>query len=340
MTDVDDNSAAVGTDGENWEVNSNASRLGVRGNEKLSDDFTAVYKAEWSVSGDTAGAADLTGRERYIGLKHATLGTLRLGAIDSPLKTSEDNVDVFNDLTNLDMSNIIYGQERLNNSINYVSPKVLDVFGANITFQPGEGRSPGATATVENHIADAISAAFSYEDDNLYLSVAMDKDVTTTAPSQADIVMGNLAGTTIEQRDALRFVGRYKMGDLTVAGLFQQSEINTTTPNNGAAAGIPADEQAFAVSVSYDMDKLTFKGMIANNNIDGGSTNGISNGEVDIQLIGVGVDYNLSQNTKVFANLASITSEADRFANSVPGNPLQGVEVETMQLGGGIEVRF
>ena len=42
--DVNDDNAP-GVDNKSWNVNSNASRVGVKGNEKLTDDFTAVYKA-------------------------------------------------------------------------------------------------------------------------------------------------------------------------------------------------------------------------------------------------------------------------------------------------------
>ena len=230
---------AVGNE-PTWIVNSNSSRVGVKGNEKLSDDFTAVYKAEWGFGADTQGSASgfgvatctpvlpattcvvdpvlenvtvnvmiqnqaFTGRERYVGLKHSSLGTIRLGAIDSPLKTSEDMVDAFNDHALLDMGNVnVSGQSRLNNSINYVSPKVLDVFGANITFVPGEDSTPNAAVGSGNDLANGISAAFSYEDDNLYLSAAMDKE--------------------IDDMDLVRVVGRYKMDKLAVAGLYQMGE--------------------------------------------------------------------------------------------------------------------
>ena len=82
-SDLDLNTAGV--EGKSWDLNSNASRVGIKGNEKLTDEFTAVYKAEWEVQGDMKGqkgGADLTGRERYIGLKHFQLGTVRLGYID------------------------------------------------------------------------------------------------------------------------------------------------------------------------------------------------------------------------------------------------------------------
>ncbi|HMY81679.1 MAG TPA: porin, partial [Agitococcus sp.] len=169
-TDSDDatNNAKDGI----WELNSNSSRIGVKGNEKLTEEFTAVYKAEWGVQGD-ATAGDLNARERYLGLKHYQWGTVRLGHIDSPFKNAEDDIDVFNDTARLDIGSFIYGQNRLANSINYVSPKFLDVFGVNLTLQPGEKSSN----VNENHIADAISTALSYEDDNLYLSFAMDKEV-------------------------------------------------------------------------------------------------------------------------------------------------------------------
>lgn len=277
-----------------WFVNSNASRIGVKGNEKLSDDFTAVYKAEWQINGDMAAGGDLSGRERYIGLKHSSLGTLRLGAIDSPLKTSEDMVDAFNDSVLLDMDTAISGQSRLNNSINYVSPKVLDVFGANITFVPGENVAPNAPVGSGNDLANGISAAFSYEDDNLYLSAALDKEI---------------AG-----KDLIRAVGRYKMDKLVFSGLYQMGEsVNVAN----------SDETAFVVSASYEMDKLTFRGEILNSTMETGVAT-----ETQIDLIGVGVDYNFSQNTKVYGNLASTTIDTG------------AADTTTMVLGGGIEVRF
>jgi len=283
-----------------WHVNSNASRIGLKGNEKLSDDFTAVYKAEWEVDGTLDGfpKADLSGRERYVGLKHSSLGTIRLGGIDSPLKTSEDMVDVFNDNVFLDMgSNGVSGQNRLANSINYVSPKILDVFGANITFVPGESQA-------ENHLGDGISAAFSYEDDNLYLSAAFDSDIGAV--------------------DSTRLVGRYKLDKFTVAALVQKAEIHGVNDS---------DENSFVVSGSYEMDKLTFRGEILSSKHDiGFLPGGASGDEMKTTLVGVGVDYNFTQSTKVYGNLASGKTETDTGGVST--------DVSTMLLGGGIEVRF
>ena len=59
-------------------VNSNASRIGVKGEEKITDELSAVYLAEWQVNTDGDGT-DLGMRNRYIGIKSNGVGTLKVG---------------------------------------------------------------------------------------------------------------------------------------------------------------------------------------------------------------------------------------------------------------------
>jgi predicted porin len=291
-----------------WALNSNSSRIGVKGSEKLTEEYTAVYKMEWEVTGDMEGGSpDLKARERYIGIKHYQWGTVRLGHIDSPFKNAEDDIDVFNDLAHLDMGKFIYGQNRLDNSINYVSPKFLDVFGANITIQPGEQGACNAVAPAvavpadcnENHLADGYSAAFSYEDDSLYLSYAMDKEITNM--------------------DAMRFNARYKMGDMMLSGMYQMAE-----PTKGANL----QEDSFVVSGSYKMDMMTFRGEVLMSNKE----MGVVGSDTDTTLVGVGVDYNMTETTKVFGNLAMKKMEMNVLGKST--------DMDTTYLGVGAEVRF
>jgi len=278
-----------------WALNSNSSRIGVKGSEKLTEEYTAVYKMEWEVAGDMKGGSDLDARERYIGLKHYQWGTVRLGYMDSPFKNAEDDIDVFNDLAHLDMGKFIYGQNRLANSINYVSPKFLDVFGANITIQPGEQNGNAN----QNHLADGYSTAFSYEDDSLYLSYAMDKEITNM--------------------DAMRFNARYKMGDMMLSGMYQMAE-----PTKGANL----QEDSFVVSGSYKMDMMTFRGEVLMSNKE----MGVVGSDTDTTLVGVGVDYNMTETTKVFGNLAMKKMEMNVLGKST--------DMDTTYLGVGAEVRF
>lgn len=316
-----------------WALNSNASRIGVKGAEKLNEEYTAVYKLEWEVTGDAAGnaaAPDLSSRERYIGIKHYQWGTMRLGFMDAPLKNAEDEIDIFNDLVSLDMGNFITGQNRLANSINYVSPKFLDVFGANITMQPGEQ----VNSVNENHLADGYSAAFSYEDDSLYLSYAMDKDISSnlqkvfvdTAVSVGALPLGTTSYS--EARDAMRFNVRYKISDLTLSAMLQKSEAS----NNANTVAQKLDEQAVVLSGSYKMDSFVFRGQVSMINLDAGKNINTSSDEIDTTLIGVGVDYNLTENTKVFGNLANVKNELSLGGAST--------DMDTTYLGVGTEVRF
>jgi len=314
--DYMDQDLGPGMDGKVWELNSNSSRIGVKGNEKLTEEFTAVYKAEWEVQGDMAGGKDLDARERYIGLKHFQWGTVRLGYIDSPFKNAEDDVDVFNDTAHLDMGKFIYGQNRLANSINYVSPKFLDVFGVNLTLQPGEKKTGSGPCgpICENHIADAISTALSYEDDNLYLSFSMDNEVADSATRK-----GSLGGDV----DAMRFNARYKMGDATVSAMYQMAE------QSSLAAGATNEETAMVFSGSYKMDAVTVRGevLMANHDMGAGA-------EDDTTLIGVGVDYNFTQATKAFANLATGNME------STPAGGGKSTDSDATYIGFGMETRF
>ncbi|PTQ87864.1 porin [Agitococcus lubricus] len=299
--DVDDGTK---TDG-GWALNSNASRVGVKGNEKLSDEFTVVYKAEWEVQGDVKAASELDARERYIGLKHFQWGTVRLGYIDSPLKNAEDSVDVFNDHSELDMGNFIYGQKRLGNSLNYVSPKFLDVFGANVSLVPGEKQLTATVGPEENHLADGYSAAFSYEDDSLYLGAALDKE--------------------IEDMDAVRLNARFKMGDLTLSGMYQTAE-NSFGPSE--------TEESVVGSFTYDLDKWTVRGQYLQSNKDKFDVGSGLNQQTNTILIGGGIDYSFTQSTKVYGNAASIVKD-DKYSYVDGAKDRKGFLV-----GAGIETRF
>ena len=299
--DEDVDSSMPSMDGKNWQLNSNSSRIGVKGSEKLTEEYTAVYKMEWAVNGDVGGT-DLNARERYIGIKHYQWGTMRLGFIDAPFKNAEDEIDAFNDLSRLDIDKFIYGQNRLDNSINYVSPKFLDVFGANITMQPGEQSSN----VNENHLADGYSAAFSYEDDSLYLSYSMDKEILDSRVGGVDT-------------DAMRFNARYKMGDMMISGMYQTAE-----PTKKLVGTTLDKEDSFLLSGSYKINMMTLRGEVLMSTQDM-----VAGGSIDTTLVGVGVDYNMTENTRVFGNLANRMVE--QTAKS---------DMNTVYLGVGTEVRF
>lgn len=306
-------------DGQDFEVNSNSSRLGVKGEEALTDGYSAVYKAEWAVSGDTAGGNDLVGRDRYLGLK-AGWGTLKLGAYDTPLKSSQGSVDQFNDMTHLDMGNFISGENRINNIIGYESPKIADSLSFNVAVQSGEDTVAGDD--------DAISMSVVYEANGLYLAAAMDNDMIDNGVASlvADLV-GPTGSAEPYARDAVRLTAGYTMDNLQLGALLQVSEFND---DKRVAADIgflldsvALDEQSFLLSAAYTSGKNVIKGQVVMANYDVDITSGAftGSGSADATALMFGMDHNFTQTTKAYAQLGLTKFEADGM-NDVDVNVL------------------
>lgn len=264
---------------DEFQVNSNSSRLGVKGEEDLGNGYSAVYKAEFGVDGDTV--SDLSGRDRYLGLK-ANWGTVKLGAFDSPLKTAQGNVDQFNDMTFTDMENYFSGENRMDNLIGYESPKIADAITIKLALQPGEDTAGG-----NDGLAEAMSASVAYEAGGLYLAAAMDKDAANGAFNQTNA------------RDAIRLVATYTMDALQFGAMIQTSEVS-----DEALSG-QDDEEGFLLSAAYTMGKNVVKGQVAmvNDDLGGGV-------EVDSTFIGLGFDHNFTQMTKAYAQISMLNYDA------------------------------
>lgn len=253
-----------------FEVNSNNSRLGVMGEEALGNGLSAVYKAEWAVSGDTAGVADLTGRDRYLGLKGG-FGTVKLGAYDSPLKTSQGSVDQFNDMTYLDMDKVIYGENRMANLIGYESPKIADALTVKVALQPGE-------TNANDGIAEAMSASVAYEAGGLYLAAAIDNEAD-------DGTYSNVAG-----RDTIRLTGTFTVDALQLGALVQTSELSSGPIDN--------EEQSLLVGAAFTAGKNVFKGEVIMSNEEFAGPD-----DQETLLVAVGMDHNFTQMTKAYGQI-------------------------------------
>lgn len=285
------------------QVNSNASRLGVKGEESLGNGYSAVYKAEWGVSGDAAATSDLVGRDRYLGLK-ANWGTLKLGAYDSPLKSSQGMVDQFNDMTYTDMANFVTGDNRLNNVIGYESPKIADVLTVNVAVQSGEDTGTIASPSDD----DGISVSVVYDSNGLYLAAAMDNDIVDglTSATIRDLFAAIPAvypGDEPFARDTIRLTGGYTMDALQFGVMLQTSKFH-----NEDATGFSDDEKSVLLSAAYTVGKNVFKGQLVMANYDFGAGD-----EIDHNALIVGMDHNFTQTTKVYGQLGFSTLQVTGF---------------------------
>ncbi|MGB2313780.1 MAG: porin [Porticoccaceae bacterium] len=246
---------------DQWKLNSNASRVGVKGKTKISDGLYAIYKAEFEMCIDDGDCKGQTFSQRNImaGLK-GDFGTIWAGKHDSPTKLAQNKIDLFNDLEG-DIKNTFEGENRVSNIVAYTTPK-RNGFSATLAMIPAEGADFDQDGQDDTGLTDGISYSVSYAKDNLYLAVAGDQDV--------------------DKQDLLRLVAQYKMDALKLGFMYQQNEDNLNSK----------DESGYFISAAYKIDKTTLKAQygLIEDDIDGDEE----------QTLSLGADYKMAKNTKLY----------------------------------------
>jgi predicted porin len=299
--------------GNTTKVDSNASRFGVKGSEKLTDNWSALYGIEWEVSIDGNSGTDLSQRDRFVGLQYDGVGALKLGRLDSYLKSSQSGVDIFNDFVdgNLDMKKTFAGEDRLNNVIAFETAKFnLDGFGTlqgNLMVAPGEKSvAKGSVGATGVNSTVSGSGVYTNKDLGLYTAVAFDRN----APQTLAAVSTFKTAPTISANAALNIWRLVGSVDLTKAGVDGVSVNALVQQAKGAdsktfASGFAPKETSFLVSGVYKfpatvLDGLSAKVQYQQSNTDfGGATK-----DVKIQQLGGDIDYAFSTKTKVFGYYA------------------------------------
>lgn len=183
---------------DTWKLNSNASRIGLKGSTQVSGGLTVFYKTEFQV--DVDGDGDIfKQRNIFAGVK-GSFGSVLAGKNDTPTKLAQKKIDLFNDLEG-DIKKTFAGENRMSNIIAYTTPKFGN-FSATYAVMPSEGDN--------GSLSDATSYSVSYSKDDLYVALASDSDV--------------------KGADLLRVVSQYKV-DAWQLGLMYQE--NDTTNESG-----------------------------------------------------------------------------------------------------------
>lgn len=211
---------------DNIELNSNASRIGFKGSADLGGGLQAIYKFEYETFVDDGDKSGNTFSQRNIsaGFKGG-FGSIIAGKHDSPTKLAQGKVDLFNDLPNADIKNLIQGENRVSNIIIYTTPSMNGI-KASFAYIPDEDE------TVDNN---GTSSSIQFKADNLTLTVAHDD--------------GLAIDSSVES--LTRYVAEYKMGNMKLGAIFQ-------TADEG-----PTEEDGQILSASMKMsDTITLKAQI------------------------------------------------------------------------------
>lgn len=216
--------AANGDDLNTWTLSSNASRFGLKGEDELTPTLSAIYQAEWAVSANTAGANDLTGRNRFLGLKSTQLGALKFGAFDTALKESQNKVDLFNDMVgeSADMKSVLTGENRVNRVIGWEAPELegLPVKATlNLVLDQGANDKNGD---------NGFSGMVAYDQGGIYAALAADQKVVSSYEGTP------VSGALGVAADTIRVVGQFDLAKLmagpavTLGALYQTSQPSET----------------------------------------------------------------------------------------------------------------
>jgi predicted porin len=276
---------------DNWQLNSNASRLGVKGDLELDNQLKAIYQLEYEVAVDNGiadeieadcdgsdtvencGGSSFKQRNIFVGIEGG-FGSLIAGKHDTPLKLSQEKIDLFNDLTLGDIKDVFAGENRADNIIMYSSPS-KNGFEGKLAFMPGE--DSGATAGDDNGPADSISGSVKFSQEKFWLGLAVDSEV--------------------KGMDLTRLSAEYSFAKAKLAAMLQNGE-NTSSKLKSSG---------FLISGQYKIDLWTLKAQY----LSDASEAVTPAPDVDTTMITFGADYKLSPKAKLFAYASRWEQELD-----------------------------
>ncbi|USA45878.1 porin [Acinetobacter sp. C26M] len=324
-----------------WEISSNSSFLGLKGDEKLTERLSAVYAIEWAFNADGDGD-DWSKRNRFVGLKDAQLGTLKIGAHDTPLKQLSSVVDTFNNYVanKADITGIFTGENRVSNVVVYESPalKLLDgAFKFNALLATGESSGiksdKGVVKTAGRGLGDAWSASVTYENPLVVAGIGYDKAIPSNFLGRgflnaAEPKLGSApaAADTFAAANTVRAIGKVTPIDgLALKALYQTSEVEKAAGNgNGVLTDNIDDAQGWLVGAEYNIPQAknwTVKGQYSQNDTS------FKNNTADFKAkqIIAGADYAFNKQVKTYGYAGYLTLEQ---ASKKDKQPVAGLGLE------------
>jgi predicted porin len=280
---------------DNYELESHASRLGVKGSHALSDSLKMIYTMEFGVTTDNNDGDTFNQRNIFLGAQ-GNWGTFLAGRYDSALKKIQyspaGSIDLFDDNDYGDYDSTFIGDDRLNNNLVYATP-AMGGFSAMIQFQPGE--DSGAKGDDKDSGAiDSFSGSVAYD---------MDKDLHVA------LAYNN----NINNADTIRLAAKWNIGMIALGAMMQQAEENQKDGGVGCNAGgnlcdtlgAVKKQSSYLGSVGFTLDKLVLKAQMSQGKHE--LVSGAS--DVKITNYGLGADYNIDPANTAYVFIAQAVSD-------------------------------
>lgn len=287
-------------------VSTNATRLGVKGNEDLGDGLKAIWQLEVQVdlNGNSGNGFGNGTRNSNVGLTGG-FGTAFLGVWDTPYKVSHNKLELFDNTTFASAINVLGRtgsaganfNNRLKNSVQYWTPD-LSGFQAKIAYGTDNAKTAGAAGT--NQTTTSLSAT--YENDLLYAAYGYE--------TFKDLTLATNATTTGNKSDGNRVVGAYK---------FDQGLVGLTYERlNGTTAGASASRNAWELAGKYKFGASN----IGATYVKADNLGGVAN--TGAKQISLRYGYNFSKRTELYGMYSSLKNDAAANYNLSGGTAVTG----------------
>lgn len=318
---------------DNTSIESNASRFGLKGDLEVSADLKVIYLVEYGIDADNgtnSNGRELTQRNIYAGLQGGW-GTLLIGKNDTPLKTLQTNtiargdIDRFNDAALADIGSYLVGENRADNVIQYNSPVFWQ--GATFSFAAVQSEETGIAVNAnnpqdDNDLASGYSSALTYGTSTWFVGVAIDSNVATT--------------------DAIRLLGEVALGPVKLGAIYQTAEahkdndrigpfstfVGSSVSSSGAQNGLNpisewdgasgtafVEQDGYVLNASWSLSgPWTAKAQYGSSSSTPANS---SYGDVDGTALALGVDYKLSNATRLYSYYASLETDGDKLIGTV-----------------------
>lgn len=285
-------------------LKSNQSRVVLKGSDDLGGGLSAMYSIDHRFNlDDGVASTPFWGGNAFVGLKSNDMGTVMVGRLDTPYKTSTRNLDVFFDVAG-DSRGALGGlmsahDARVNNALAYASPSMG---GFSVTAATVFG---GETPVANSTKGDALSLAATYSKDAIYATLAYQNIKAGTAGT-GDLATNGALGTAFalgavgDKVSALKVGGGYKMDAITVNAVIEM-------PSDTTAAGVETKNTNLYVGAKFGISS-TDAVRAAFTNRGASKTGSVTNADKATQ-IAIGYSHDMSKATSVYATYVKTTAE-------------------------------
>ena len=303
---------------DNWQLNSNKTFFGLRGHADL--DFAGlrgIYQLELGINptrnptmtntmGEdrTSGGNTLTSRNSFIGLQ-GQFGTVMAGTFDTPLRDLGRRVDQFDDMQFADIFNLVAGEWRAEQIVQYSTPQIADMITVNIATVASDRNDVNDTTRENTGLFDSYSVSALLEHNNFYAGIGFDHN-NFGATGQNGTYLSNTftanAFAAPASLDIVRAVAGIDLEVIEVGVMLQQAE---TRQRQAEIGNRKEKEQSFLVSGAIPLGLITLKAQYGETDTDIAS-------DAKVRHYTVGADYALGKQTKTYVYGTQRSTDGDR----------------------------